>query len=394
MLDSGNKSKLNKGMLFALVVATIIGIAVRICMFDFETSDYKIFLVQWMNSLAEAGGIKGIGLNLGDYTCPYIYILTIITLLPVNRLYAIKVVSCVFDFALAFLGYRIIDTMTGDKRKSVFAYIAVFLCPTVIVNSALWAQCDSIFTAFIFASLLYILKDKPVKSCIFYGIAFALKLQSIFFAPIFICLWLKKRVKIKHLLCVPAVYVAFCIPAIAMGRDVFSTFAVYLHQGAKYPQLSLNAASLLGFTQDIGFDYSNIVLLLTIGLAGAFVLLLIVDILREKNEITNIRWLDLACLFIIAIPFLLPKMHERYFYIADAMTIVYAFIHRKRWFVPILTVFGSFYTYLRFLYSDIFGKIPLFIASLAMGAAAVLIFVYYYRDYIKQQRIKSVMMRF
>ena len=46
---------------------------------------------------------------LGDYTCPYTYVLVAITLFPVNRLYAVKTaVSVLFDFLLAYFVFDIV----------------------------------------------------------------------------------------------------------------------------------------------------------------------------------------------------------------------------------------------------------------------------------------------
>ena len=165
------------------------------------------------------------------------YVLAIITLLPVNRLYAIKAVSCFFDFFLAYFSFEIVLTLTRNKSKAAWAYAAVFLCPTVIMNSAVWGQCDVIYSSFIVGALSLILKNKPFKSCILYGFAFALKLQSIFLAPLFICLWLKKKVKIRQLFIIPIIYGLVCIPAVIAGRNIVSVFTVYFRQSAEYPRL-------------------------------------------------------------------------------------------------------------------------------------------------------------
>ena len=49
-------------------------------------------------------------------------------------------------------------------------------------------------------------------------------------------------------------------------------------------------------------------------------------------------------------PFVTPKMHERYFYPADVITILYAFYFPRFFYVPLLTIGASLFAYLPFLY--------------------------------------------
>lgn len=382
------KSSFNHKNIIIIMFATVIGLFIRIMFFNHETSDFSFFLTSWMNSIEEVDGFRRFGMDLGDYTCPYMYILALITFLPFNRLYSIKAVSCFFDFILAYFASDIIFTLSKDKIKAAYAYLAIFLCPTVIMNSAVWGQCDVIYTAFTVGALSFILKNCPVKSCILYGIAFAIKLQSIFFAPILICLWFKGKIKIKHLFIIPAVYCLIGVPAVLAGRNIVSLFTVYFRQGSEYPYLSLNASSLLGFTQDLLIESTPLLTLLSILFAGLFVLLILIITLRPKSTIDNLQWIELASIFVFTIPFLLPKMHERYFYLADIFSIIYSFCHKKRWFVPLLVVFASSYTYLRYLYREAFRQYPLVIGSVAMLTAIIVLLIDYYKNNLKSQQAR------
>ena len=58
----------------------------------------------------------------------------------------------------------------------------------------------------------------------------------------------------------------------------------------------------------------------------------------------------------VALPFFLPHMHERYFYMADVLSIVYATMRPSRWYLPVLIIGASFFSYMAFLSSSI----PLF----------------------------------
>ena len=59
-----------------------------------------------------------------------------------------------------------------------------------------------------------------------------------------------------------------------------------------------------------------------------------------------------AYLFALMLPFLLPRMHERYFYPADVFSVLYFYsadTPQKR-VIPLITVFCSFFSSCRFLF--------------------------------------------
>lgn len=382
------RDQLKSKYVLIILTASLLGLFIRMLFFNYETPDYSFFLTNWMDVMDKTEGFKRFGLDLGDYTCPYMYILAIITFLPVNRLYAIKSVSCLFDFLLAFFAFDIILTLTKNRKISAWTCLAVFLCPTVIINSAIWGQCDVIYSTFVIGALSFILKDKPIKSCIMYGIAFAIKLQSIFFAPIFICLWLKKKVKIRHLFTIPIIYCLTGVPAIIAGRNLVSLFTVYFRQGSEYSYLSSNAASFWGFARDLEIEATPLLTASAVGFTGLFVFFILISVFKTKFSTNNLQWLELACIFVTAIPFFLPKMHERYFYIADILSIVYAFCHKKRWFVPILSISASTYTYLRYIYRGIFRQCPLWLGSIAMMIVVIIFMLDYYKGFSdKNQKV-------
>ena len=84
-----------------LLAVTAIAFLARFGLFSYVSGDYTSFLSNWFDTLKNAGGLAGIGMNIGDYTPPYLYILALLTYLPVEVLFSIKLVSCIFDFLLA-----------------------------------------------------------------------------------------------------------------------------------------------------------------------------------------------------------------------------------------------------------------------------------------------------
>ena len=80
-------------------------------------------------------------------------------------------------------------------------------------------------------------------------------------------------------------------------------------------------------------------------LGGLFVLLIGSLVIGSKREITSGIILKIALVFAVGIPFLLPEMHERYFYLADVLSILYAFYYSRRFYVPILVQCCSLFSY-------------------------------------------------
>ena len=60
----------------------------------------------------------------------------------------------------------------------------------------------------------------------------------------------------------------------------------------------------------------------------------------------------------LVVPFFLPQMHERYFFLADVLSIVYAFYHPQHSFVPIVVVTSSLFSYFPFLFRATFIDLP------------------------------------
>ena len=334
-------------LFFALV--TVAGLALRIVMFNVRSGDYNVFLEHWFEEIKANGGFRALGVALGDYTPAYYYILAFLTYLPVSSLYSIKAVSCLFDIVLAIFTALCVKELTKNKTLALCAYATAFMLPTVFLNSGWWAQCDSVFTAFCVASLYFLLRDKKYASVILYGVAFAFKLQAIFIAPLFAVLWFKRKIPLISPLLILGVYFVFCIPAWIAGRPLFDLLAVYFYQAGEYVRLTLNAptfAALLGEVHQNAWDMLSAVLVIfTLCLT-----VLAMYICGRKAEWKKESTIDFALLFALGVTFFLPRMHERYFYLADLLAIVYAFIHPKRLYTAVLTEFCSFFAVARFLF--------------------------------------------
>ena len=80
--------------------------------------------------------------------------------------------------------------------------------------------------------------------------------------------------------------------------------------------------------------------------------------------------LALAALIAVAVPFLLPHMHDRYFFLADVLSAAFAFQFVMLVHVPVCVSFASLMGYHAYLTMRWFLDKP---QSMAWGAAALLL---------------------
>lgn len=277
-------------------------IAVRICLFGYETLDYKNFLSHWVEFFRQNGGFAALKLSVGNYNIPYLYFLALFSYIPVNDLYLIKGLSCVFDFVLAYAVYRLSKSRTA-------AYISLFL-PTVVMNGALWGQCDSIYVSLALLAVAMALDDRPVLSMVLFACSFGFKLQAVFILPVAVILLMRGKYKWYHFLVFPLAYFILILPAVLMGRPLRDAFMLYADQmGTVGDAMNYNAPSLTAIIRNP--DPNALILLAFAAMLALFLL--------YRGDVRV-----LTALMVCVIPFLLPHMHDRYFYACDVMALVLA----------------------------------------------------------------------
>ena len=167
-----------------LVWITLAALAVRAVLVPVESGDYRDFLHPWFEELRTYGGLAAVGRPVGNYMVTYIYILALLTHLPLPELVSIKLVSVLGDVLLALVCRRFARSVTDSKRAADAAYAAALFLPSVVLNSAAWAQCDSLYTTALIACLLHLHEDRPARAMLAFSVGFVFKLQSVFLAPV------------------------------------------------------------------------------------------------------------------------------------------------------------------------------------------------------------------
>lgn len=305
---------------FLLVTAAF---ALRTCNVDARSGDYNTFLDHWVQFYRDNGGFAALGEPVGNYNFPYLYLLAAMSYVPIDDLYLIKIVSTLFDVLLAFFAMRLTALFTEKRFARLIAYFATLLLPTVFLNSGWWAQCDSIYASFALGALYFGLKRRPILAVLFGTLSFAFKLQAVFLLPIFAVLLMCGRIKWRHVPLFPLFYAVMVLPAIIAGRPPQDAILIYLNQAGEYTaNLTLNAPTLAVVFEPLENAERAAAPLVIAAFAYLAFLLGCAWKMRERLNDRLIVLLTLA--MCIGIPFLLPYMHERYFYIAEILSIVCA----------------------------------------------------------------------
>ena len=283
---------------------------------------------------------------------------------------SIKAVSIIFDFGLAIISMLIVnyilklrkESNTKVKFLSVITYSIIILLPTVLCNSALWAQCDSIYAFFVLFSVYMFLKRKYVWSFVLLGCAFSFKLQSVFILPAYLIVYFKdKSFSILNFLLIPIVLVVLSLPALACGLPFFNIFTIYFNQIGEYKSLTL---AMLNVYQLFGGEYSYVSL---IGYSVVFLMFigLMYFVIRYVKKMDNEKMISILLLSVLICICFLPSMHERYGYLANILAILYFVLGYGSVLVPVIIEILALIGYFSFLFGlsmsnyGILGLLPL-----------------------------------
>ena len=385
----------NKRHVLFLLLIVLVGAVIRLAGRNYMSPDMLYCLIPWFDQIRDAGGLPALSAQVGDYGLLYQTIISFMTYLDISPAYQYKMLSVTFDVALAVMVaviYR--DIMLngisgkglnhtkdqGYNRRVLFQSCVVgavvWLLPTVIVNSAYWGQCDSMYTFFCLATLYWLRKDKFVTAFIFLGLAFSCKLQTIFFLPFIGTYYLvSRRFSVLNVLISVAVLWLSGALAFAYGRSLLEPYTIYQNQTLDYNEMFLNFSSawvIVGNDYDALEPFAILFTLFAV-LAGAFVCM------RNKRFFdAREDYYAIAAWFVWTMVLFLPSMHDRYAYSLDIMLFVIGFIQRRYLKYAILSMLISFYHYGHYLIDERYQE-PIVLAAVYLLAYVHFSFTLYKR---------------
>ncbi len=337
-----------RGRRIAVATAVVlVALAVRSVFFKYETGDYTSYFHVWYEFILDHGRFGALKYSFANYNEPYLYLLALLTYTPLGPLIGIKLISVSFDLLLGYFTYRIVRLRYPEGWVPTVAAAVVLFLPTVVLNGALWGQIDATYSSLALGGLYFVLRRRPWLACVFFGLALSFKLQVVFLFPVLLVLLLRRWVPWRAFLMVPLVFVLMDVPALLIGASVSTLWSTYTGEIGLYQELTLNAPNIY---QYLGITESSDLRKLGIVLTVAIVLALIALVVVRRAQLTPTRILLAATVSVVLVPYLLPAMHERYFYLADALTVISAFyLPRRLWALPVLEQFASLMSYMPFL---------------------------------------------
>ena len=312
---------------------------------NYETSDYTQFLTVWVDFFRTHGGLAALREPVGNYNVPYLTFLALISGSSLSDLHLIKLFSIFFDVVLAWSVMQLVGLFRREAAWKLTAFFLVLFWPTVVLNGALWGQCDSVYASLAVLSVYLVLAGHPLLGVISIGAAFSFKLQA-------------------------ATCVVMVLPAVIAGRGLWDALTIPFQQtGSIGTGLNYNASSVFALVTDV--REPDLAAKLGIGAAALVIVLLAVWFWLRRNDCSDRALVLAAALLAGAIPFFLPHMHDRYFFAADALTLALAAAWPQLTLPAVLCEFASllgYHAYLRMRY-----LLPMADGALALIAALIIL---------------------
>jgi Gpi18-like mannosyltransferase len=358
-----------------LLVLALIAVAVmaRFAGRHEQTEDIRIFTA-WYQKIRAAGGLQGLGEEIGNYNAPFLYLLWAASLLPGSIIIKIKLVWIAFDVLLAFFAFKLVAFRWGT-RAGVGGALVTVLLPTVVINASFYGQMDAMWASFALGGVYFLVRERPWWGVVFCTVALAVKPQGIFVFPLLALLVLTGSMRLLPLVAAPVTWVLLDLPAILLGRDPVELLTIYDpgRQSVHVPALTSNAPSVWAF-----FPFrtrTDTMRTLAYLFAAALVLGLIYVLVARAVRMDATRVVTAAAAFSILVPFLLPGMHERYFFLADVLSLLLAIYRPRLWHVPMLVQAASLLMYQPFLFGRNDKIIdPMIPAALMLAALIVTVY--------------------
>lgn len=337
----------------------------RLALMPYISEDSTYFLIPWMQEFREHGAAALSG-EFSNYNFPYLFLMFLAGLLPVEPLIAIKVASLLGDGLLAVSVYALAaNYRTIGVSPKLAALIALFL-PTVLVNASMWGQCDAIYTAFLVLSLRSLLRNDGRSAWLLWGVAFAFKLQSVFFLPALLLISLRNRYTLTFPLMAFGVWAMLSLPPVFFGRSLASTFSVYINQTQEY-RLVAGAANIYAWFPTATAEQGRIPALVVCGTA-----LLLTAAAYWRGPDTTERRVLFTITVLAVCPLLLPQMHDRYFFAAEVMALL-LLRHKKLFLTPWLLATTGVFVYILYFVSNQYA-LPLMLGSVVQCLTVWLLF--------------------
>lgn len=308
-----------------IVVILVLAIIARMIFWDVRPPDMGIFLEPWFGHIVHYGPVRAFAHPFSNYEPAYLYLLALGSLANglLTPMTIIKILSACGTIFLTLAVAELLKTVEVPRRNALL----LLVLPSVVFNDALFAQCDALWAGADIFALAMMIRGQTFRAMVWCGLAVAFKAQAAFIAPVMIGAMIGRRAPWWHWAVPITVFMATLVPAWLSGWPGMKLLTVYLDQAA-WDQIPGRLANpwMLG---TIFADHASRAWF-PIGYAAAAAAALLIGGVAARHARNPGVLILLGALAGTALPFLLPKMLERYYFLGDVLTLVLAFALRNR----------------------------------------------------------------
>lgn len=363
--DEAPAGRRQLAMLMA-VGGALVGLALRYLARHHATSDTARYLIPWYE-FARDHGLRGLREAFTNYTPFYSYLLLIAAWFDGlgQPLFLVKAISAIFEFGCALLVVQMVWRATKGPLRAALAFCGVWLAPTVLFNGAMWGQADSIWAFFVLLSVSLFMQNR--NGVLPFATAVSVKAQGVFLGPLVFGMILRRKIHWAWLAAVPGVYLVLALPVLAAGRLIASVLGVYVGQAETSHSLSNNAANIWVIARGMSYVIGVGLGMMVAASAGLALSLFLARAKQDGPEFI----LLVACASLLLMPYLLPKMHDRYFYAFELASIALACINLR--YLPLASIaqVDGFLSYLPFDRGITIGLLPAALGNTALAGYVV-----------------------
>jgi hypothetical protein len=332
---------------FQLLAILALAVVARGIYWMVRPPDMAIFLEPWLAHIVHYGPIGAFGHPFSNYEPAYLYLLAGSSLLH-GLMAPMTIIKLLSVAGTLFLTLALADLIKAAGGESNGALL-VLLLPSIVINDALLGQCDALWGGSCLFALAAMMRGKTLRAMVWCGVAIAFKSQAAFIAPAMIGAMVGRRAPWWQWFVPAAVFLASLVPAWLLGWPLVKLLTVYVGQAAwdQIPGRLGNPwmAAMIFADQAAGRFF-------VLGYAAAAAAAVALIALAASACRDRQRLLLVALLSATALPFLLPKMLERYYFLGDVLALAFALSLRTRGatFIAVAVQMASLLSLLTYVY--------------------------------------------
>ena len=344
-------------------------------MLHFDNGDLFYYYQPWYEHILRFGRWASLEGSFANYSPPYLYLLSVASLLhgDFGPRTVIKLAEAPVVAAAAALGWSIVRALGVRGARAVLSGLLLALAPEVVANALLWGQADVLYTVFLLATVRLLLARRPGWAMAAWGVAIAIKLQAVFAGPAILAMLLAGELPWLALVWIPVAYGAMLLPASLAGRPAKQLLMIYRTQVGTYPDVGKNVANpyqilqhWAAFSLPLTERINTLGTLFALAATAALILMLV----RRPGAWRGRSLIAAVAMPLLLEPYVLPKMHDRYFFPGNVLLLLLATVDRAMILPAVLTQVSALWVYARFLENKPFDPkyyvLPVILVSVAL----------------------------